>query len=203
MPVPDDFGAQSSKSVVMDDEYSLRKEFEQDPEKACEFLFKRYYTNLCNHAIRFVHSRQVAEDIVSEVFSTFWQQRTFQDINTSFRAYLYNAVRFRSYNFLKRQVMHAHAVENQVAYGPNAGPDEMLQYTELYQKIEAIISDLPPQCRKAYILKRVEGKKYHEIAAELKITPKAVEALVSRALTRLREGLSPHWILFILSVITY
>jgi RNA polymerase sigma-70 factor (ECF subfamily) len=98
--------------------------------------------------------------------------------------------------------MHATALEHSVAYGGNSGPDEMLQYTELHQKIESIIRDLPPQCRKAYILKRIEGKKYHEIASELKISSKAVEAPVSRALTRLREGLSPHWILLILLTIT-
>jgi len=201
-PVDDDFGVEPKKLVVMDDEYLLKKEFERDPEKGCELLFKRYYTNLCNHAIRFVHSREVAEDIVSEVFSGFWQHRTFLDVTTSFRAYLYKAVRSRSYNFLKRQMMHATALEHSVEHGGNSGPDEMLQYTELHQKIESIIRDLPPRCRKAYILKRIEGKKYHEIAIELKISSKAVEALVSRALIRLREGLSPHWILLILLTMT-
>jgi RNA polymerase sigma factor (sigma-70 family) len=91
-----------------------------------------------------------------------------------------------------------HSAEDSLQSSDSLNPDEELQYTELHQKIENIVMDLPPQCRKAYILKRVEGKKYHEIAAELKISSKAVEALVSRALIRLRKELSQHWTLLIL-----
>jgi RNA polymerase sigma-70 factor (family 1) len=172
-------------TIVTDDERLLRSQF------------RRYYVNLCNHAIRFVHSREVAEDIVSEIFTVFWQNQTYLQVNTSFRAYLYKSVRHRAYNYLKRQMKYTYSAEETVQPSDSLNPDEALQYTELHQKIEHIIGHLPPQCRRAYLLKRVEGKKYDEIAQELKISAKAVEALVSRALTRLRKELAPHWVLFI------
>jgi RNA polymerase sigma-70 factor (family 1) len=197
-PGQDDPQKMLEEAIVTDDEFLLRKEFEANPEKGCELLFRRYYTNLCNHAVRFVHSKEVAEDIVSEIFTVFWQNQTYLQVNASFRAYLYKSVRHRAYNHLKFQMKFTHSADDSTRSSDSLNPDEALQFTELHQKIETIVRDLPPQCRRAYILKRVEGKKYHEIAEELKISPKAVEALVSRALIRLRKELSIHWVLLIL-----
>jgi RNA polymerase sigma-70 factor (ECF subfamily) len=198
---PDSFGKVVVETILTDDEILLRSQFELNPEKGCELLFRRYYVNLCNHAIRFVHSREVAEDIVSEIFTIFWQNQIFKQVNTSYRAYLYQSVRNRSYNYLKGQMKFSHAAEDFIQTSDSPNPDEALQYTELHQKIENVIRDLPPQCRRAYLLKRVEGKKYTEIAEELKISSKAVEALVSRALSRLRKELSVHWILILFYLI--
>jgi RNA polymerase sigma-70 factor (family 1) len=190
-----DLSAQDNGPTMLDDEYLIRKTFSQDPQKGCELLFRKYYTNLCNHAIRFVHSSEVAEDIVSEVFAVFWQSRTFELINTSYRAYLYKSVRNRSYNYLKWDLNRTSPME--VMTTPFAAhalnPCEALQYSELHQQVERIVQDMPPQCRKAYLLKRVEGKSLEEIAAELQITPKSVEALITRAIARLRNGLKDSW----------
>jgi RNA polymerase sigma-70 factor (family 1) len=183
--------------IYADDERLLRITFDQDAQKGCELLFRRYYVNLCNHAIRFVHSQEIAEDIVCEVFAYFWQNRIFEQITTSYRAYLYKCIRHRSYNHLKWQLSHQVSTDlNKIPVATEDGsPDEILQFTELHQRVEAIIQKLPPQCRRAYLLKRVEGKKYYEIALELKISAKAVEALVSRALLRLRTELRDEWFL--------
>lgn len=184
----------------VDDELFIRKVFESNPQKGCELLFRRYYTNLCNHAIRFVHSKEVAEDIVGEIFAVFWQKKLHEQIKISYRSYLYKSVRHRSYNHLKMQAERSDSLESVYqASSEEQLPDEVLHYTELHQKVERIIQQLPPQCRRAYLMKRVEGKKYDEIAAEMKVSNKAVEALVSRALARLRQGLQEDWFLLMLA----
>ena len=66
----------SSDDPVQDDEFFLKKAFKDDPKEACSLLFKRYHSLLCNHTVRLVYSRQVAEDIVAEVFFQFWQKKT-------------------------------------------------------------------------------------------------------------------------------
>lgn len=191
----DDTGHQ--EPVILHDEYLIREMFGQNPQKGCELLFKRYYANLCNHAIRFVHSSEVAEDIVSEVFAAFWQNRTFEQINTSYRAYLFKSVRYRAYNYLKWDLNRTSPLEavnfSVVTHTPN--PYEALQYSELHQQVERVIQQLPPQCRRAYLMKRVEGKTLEEIAKELQITPKSVEALITRAIARLRNNLKDSWFL--------
>ena len=84
-----------------DNEQFIRKTFEDDTKKGCELLFKCYYNTLCSHAVRFVYSKQVAEDLVGEVFYVFWQKQLHLQIHTSFRAYLFTAVRQRALTYLR------------------------------------------------------------------------------------------------------
>ena len=194
-PEMGDLSAQDIQPVMLNDEFLIRETFSQDSQKGCELLFRKYYSNLCNHAIRFVHSQEVAEDIVSEVFAAFWQSRTFEIITTSYRAYLYKAVRNRSYNYVKWDLNRTSPMETLTTpFATHAlNPCEALQYNELSQQIERIVQQLPPQCKRAYLLKRVEGKTLEEIASELQVTTKAVEALITRAISRLRAGLKDSW----------
>ncbi|GAB2795296.1 hypothetical protein GCM10027275_45550 [Rhabdobacter roseus] len=191
--------SQPFATITPDDERLLRETFATHPQEGCALLFNRYYESLCSHAIRFVHSKEIAEDIVSELFAAFWQDRIFEQITSSYRAYLYKAVRFRAYNYLKWQLKRNDSLDSihTPLTAQTVSPDEALQYTELHQRVEKIIQQLPPQCRRAYLLKRVEGKKYEEIASELQISAKAVEALVSRALFKLRKELKDNWLLSI------
>ncbi len=180
---------------LIDEEVFLQKIFAQDARKGCEVLFKRYYNNLCNHAMRFVYSKEAAEDIVNEVFANFWQQRIFEKITTSYRAYLYKAVRHRSYNHIKFELNQTELVQPNYTETPVLQADDILHYNELSHKLDKVIQDLPPQCRKAFQLNRLEGKKYAQVAVELGISVSAVERLISRALTKLRIELKEDWLL--------
>ncbi|GAB2578527.1 RNA polymerase sigma-70 factor [Spirosoma areae] len=190
----------SPSTTVISEEQFLRRLFEQDARKGCEVLFRRYYANLCNHAIRFVYAKDIAEEIVAEVFANFWQGRVFEQINTSYQAYLYKAVRYRAYNYIRFELnrnMPFDAAENKPEV-PVLKPDEVLHYHELCRKVDTIVQHLPPQCRRAFQLNRLEGKKYAEVAQELNITVSAVERLISRALAKLRTDLREDWLLGLL-----
>jgi RNA polymerase sigma-70 factor (family 1) len=193
---------QEGETTIMNDEFLIRSKFGQSPEKGCELLFQRYYTNLCNHAIRFVHSREVAEDIVGEVFAIFWQNRTFEQINSSYRAYLYKSVRHKAYNYLKWDLNRTSPLNESSAQfiAPASDPYQALQYTELHQQVERIVQQLPPQCRRAYLLKRVEGKTLKEIALELQISSKSVEALITRAISKLRNGVKDNLFIYLIII---
>jgi RNA polymerase sigma-70 factor (ECF subfamily) len=138
-----------------------------------------------------VYSRALAEDLVAEVFAELWSNRRFEQINTSYRAYLYKAVRHRAFNALKKELSRSVSTEeaNTQLASPMQTPDQVMQYNELQQKIEVIIQNLPPQCRRAFLLHRLEAKRYEDISRELSITPSAVERLISRALAKLRQEL--------------
>ncbi len=185
---------------VTDDELLFRQLFAQDARKGCALLFRRYYANLVNHAVRFVYAREVAEDLVAEVFAVFWQERTFEHITTSYRAYLYKAVRHRAYNYLRWELHPSDSLEsaNEQLNPASLQPDQVLHYTELHQKIESVVQSLPPQCQRAFLLSRIEGKKYAEIAQEMQISGSAVEKLLIRALSKLRQELKAEWFVALL-----
>jgi RNA polymerase sigma-70 factor (ECF subfamily) len=199
-----------SEKTIVSDEYFILKSFEESPKKGFDLLFRKYYTNLCNHAIRFVYSKELAEDIVAEVFANVWQNKVHQHISTSFRSYLYTAVRYRAYTVAKLEIHRGVNVEsNNLDAIPSRNsvvlqPDQIMHFHELTKRLDAAIQHLPPQSRKAFQLNRLEGKKYAEVAVEMEITLSAVERLISRALAKIREELISEWtfgITFLLNII--
>jgi|GEM_PF-3870780 len=52
----------SEDALVVSDEFFIKNWFDKSLKKGFDLLFKKYYTNLCNHAIRYVYSKEVAED---------------------------------------------------------------------------------------------------------------------------------------------
>lgn len=182
----------SKKGIVLDEENYLKKLFKISPEKGFDLLFRKYYGTLCSHCVRFVHSKAFAEDIVSEIFVNFWQKKVYENIDTSFKAYLYRSVQFRSYNFLKKEFLRESNETLEVDFAQKATvdkPDDILFYQELSTRLDKIIKELPGQSRKAFQMSRLEGMKYSEIAREMNITVSAVERLISRALAKIKAEL--------------
>lgn len=184
------FSSEAEETRVIDAEVLLRKTFETDPRQGCSLLFRLYYAPLCSHVIRFVYSKQVAEDIVADVFCRFWDGHVFQKITISYRAYLFKSVRHSAYNYIKFQLSRNAPGEKFVAAQHCYDPCEILQYDELYQLLDETINALPQQCKRVFVLSRMENKRYQEIADELDISVKAIEAHISKALRILREKIN-------------
>ncbi|GAB3909960.1 RNA polymerase sigma-70 factor [Larkinella knui] len=201
----------SEETKVISEDYFIQNYFTATPKTGFELLFRKYYTNLCNHAIRYVYSKEIAEDIVAEVFTNFWNNRVYETITTSYSSYLYTSVKNRAYNYIKLELNRNENLDSEnedAGYGDNFSvlqPDEILHYHELSRKLEAAIQRLPKQSRKAFQLNRLEGKKYSEVAAEMELTVSAVERLISRALSKIREELKQEYLLnlFLMFIFSY
>jgi len=179
-----------------DSEWMIRNGFNQSPKHGFELLFKRYHKVLCSHAARFVYSDAVAQDIVSEVFCKLWKSRSYENITSSYRFYLFRSVRNEAYNYIRLEFRPMEQLEAAATYVSGNGqlPDMITQYEEILNHVEQLVQSLPPQCRKVFIMSRFEEKKYQEIADELGISIKTVEVHISRALLSMRHGLKEHWI---------
>ncbi|MVM39645.1 RNA polymerase sigma-70 factor [Spirosoma sp. HMF3257] len=132
----------------MDREYLIRQAFAIDTRRGYECLFRRYYKVLCTQAVRYTYSRDIAEDIVAEVFLGFWKNRVHEHITSSYRSYLYRAVRNRVYNHLQDEFRRDNSIGKPVdldmAEEVNyEDPQRIIQFTELYQQLETEIKRLP------------------------------------------------------------
>ncbi|GEO03418.1 DNA-directed RNA polymerase sigma-70 factor [Adhaeribacter aerolatus] len=190
------------EAIVTDNEAFIRQAFEVDPRQGCELLFHHYYQSLCSHAVRFLYAKAIAEDIVSEIFYQFYKKETYKQITSSYRAYLYKAVRNSAYNYLRWEANRSVELEAcaDISDLVCQQPDAIVQYEELYQDVEAAIDSLPSQCRKIYLMHRFENKKYAEIATELQLSPRTVEAQIRKASLFLKEILRQKWLLLTLLV---
>ena len=181
-------------SVGPDDELLIRRAFESDPYRGCDLLFRRYYEPLCSHAVRFMYSKMLAEDIVADLFRVFWQKRLFERITFSYRAYLYRAVRQNCLLYLQREAGHTVSQELLSASEQLSLvtlPSEQIQFDELSSQIDAVINGFSPAVRQVFLLSRFEGRKNREIADELQLSLKTVEAHMTKALAQFRNVLLP------------
>ncbi len=183
-----------------DSELFIRKNFAENPKKGCELLFRLYYQAMCTHAVRFVYSKEVAEDLVSEIFCQFWSKKTYLSVETSYRAYLFRSVRNRAYNYLANDLRKSNPLTEAPPQRtlPSDSPEEIMQLDELHQTINGLIEALPTQCQKVFLMSRFEGQKSREIAKALKLSPRTVETHIYKAILALRSGLKDQWILALL-----
>lgn len=172
-------------------EFFIKQAFREDPVIGYELLFRQYYGVLCSHAVRFVYTKEVAEDLVSDIFYSFWEKESYRTVTVSFRAYLFEAVRHRCYNYLKWEFRRENneELQNYDIASVSLQPHEIMEFDELCMRIEQTMASLPPQCRKVFLMHRFEERSYPEIARSLKVSIKAVEAHISKALAIFRKVL--------------
>ncbi|AKD58503.1 RNA polymerase subunit sigma-24 [Spirosoma radiotolerans] len=191
-------------SASVDGELFIRNAFATDPKLGCELLFRQYFAPLCSHAIRFMYDRQAAEDVVADLFYTFYQKELYKQIRGSYRAYLYQAVRNRAYNSLRWELSRQESLPDDLdrADLDATQPDRLLQQDELYRALEQAVQQLSPQRQRVFLLSRFEGKSYKEIAAEMNLSPKTVENHLLRSISTVRQFLRQQklisWTLLVL-----
>lgn len=175
---------------VIDNEQIIRIAFEKSTSDGFEALFRLYYEALYSHALRFVYTKEKAEDIVCDVFYDFWKSNSYMSLQSTYRAYLYAAVRNRAYTYVRYELKEEKNMTGPESSGhlpAGNSPESLLEYDELHQRIDRAIQELPPQCQRVFLLSRFEGKKNKEIAASLDLSLKTVEAHMAKALSQLRK----------------
>ncbi|KAA0992704.1 RNA polymerase sigma-70 factor [Dyadobacter aurulentus] len=176
----------------------LRMTFKEEPCKGLELLFRKFYKPLCSHAARFVYSKQIAEDLVSEVFFQFYRTKAYENITSSYTSYLFRSVRNECYTYMQREFGRMNTIESSTEeshWDTRPQPDAEMHYNNLFLKVNDVIGRLPTQCQRVFLMSRFESKKYNEIASELHISPKTVEVHISRALRYLRTALHDEWMI--------
>ncbi|MBD2754021.1 sigma-70 family RNA polymerase sigma factor [Spirosoma validum] len=188
-PLPQTDAHASTLLTATNGELFIRNTFAADPKLGCELLFRQYFAPLCSHAVRFVYDRQLAEDIVADLFFTFYQKELYRQITGSYRAYLYQAVRNRAYNSLRWEMGRQETLPDDLDR-PDldaSQPDRLMQQDELYRALEQAVQQLSPQQQRVFLLNRFEGKSYKEIAEALDLAPKTVENHLLRAVSTVRQ----------------
>ncbi|HXC25350.1 MAG TPA: RNA polymerase sigma-70 factor [Gemmatimonadaceae bacterium] len=163
---------------------------------AFETIFTAYVETMCEIAVHYVGVREVAQDLVQDVFFHIWQHRADLVIRESLRVYLYAAVRHRALNVLKHQRIEQRAAqimpEDEAVAGMGTAPptaDRQLLDDERHQLIQAAIDALPPRQRMVFRLRWEQHLSYEEIGAIMGLSKKGVESARARAIDSLQKKL--------------
>jgi len=149
-----------------------------------------------------INDADVAEDIVQDQFVYLWENKQRLASVASIKAYLFKSVKNKSINFLKKQY-HSNAVgeldKNSVTE-PFASID-LLEEAELISLLEKALEGLPVRYRTIFTMKRFGEMTNQEVASNLNISVKTVEAQMTIAMKKLGAYFSENWFLPILFLI--
>ena len=169
----------------------LLSKLRKGDEDAFNCIFYTYYKGLVLLANKFLMDRDKAKETVQGIFVKLWSDREQIKINTSLKTYLQKSVQNKCLDILKhKKIVLDYAGKTEWQHNVQTGNSEdLILYTELKEKLEFSINNLPENCREIFKLSRYEGLKYAEIAQKLNISVKTVEFQIGKALKRLRDDL--------------
>jgi len=167
------------------------EKIKEGDDNAFSELFDQYYTPLCFFANNYLSDLDLSRSLVQEVFVDIWTKREKLNIHFSPKSYLYNSVKNRSIDYIRKEKKTVQISESLDDIETMPFRD-LMEEAELNDRINSAINELPEKCREIFILCRNEDMKYADIAAKLNISIKTVEMQMGIALKKLRKSLSDY-----------
>jgi len=172
------------------------------PQKFNE-LYKDNYDKFVRFAYRYVRDLQVAEDMTSEAFVYYWENRSRLPEDMNVPAYILTSVKNQCLSFLRHQDIHEHVTFNilsdmeweqasRIARLEAFEPSEVFT-DEIQQLVDKILKALPEQTRQIFLMSRYQYLSHREIAQKLNLSTKSIEFHISKTLRVLKEELRDYF----------
>ena len=157
-------------------------------EAALKPLFDRYYMPLCIHSMQLTDSLDVSEDLVQDLFVSFWEKKIYLTIEVSLRAYLFSSVRNLSINYMRKERPYALCeMEESLCLIDEEAEVSELELQERHRRLHEALKELSPQEHRVLRAVVFENKKYKEAADELGLSVNSVKTYLARAFRLLRS----------------
>lgn len=167
----------------------FRQVRDEDSSAAFEMLYNRYWEKLILQAKFKTGSEEDAEEIVQHVFLNIWKTRKNIQLQHSFYTYIGSCVKYEIMAVLirnKKQKDAYYALYKVTGSTADNHTAEWVDYEFACRQLESTIRLLPDKCRLVFRLSREKGLSEKQIAMELSISQKTVQAHMTRALKLLR-----------------
>lgn len=155
-------------------------------------LVREHYNELLAFVMTRLKSRDQALDVVQETFLRIFSLDPSRHIQNP-RAFLYKTAANLTIDLFRQQQKErprlADLDEAQDCLSTHPGPERILVGKEEIQRLSQAIADLPPKCRRVFLLHKIRGKSHREIAKHLGISQAMVEKHMMKALVRCRQRL--------------
>lgn len=169
-------------------------------------IFNKLYTDYRSRFVRFANSYvrdiSVAEDITTEAFIVYWENKDNISGESNIPAYLLTVIKNKCLNYLSRSEIKSRILSNmqesaewelnlRISTLEACNPDDLFS-SEIKRIVDETLASLPAKTFEIFSLSRYKNKSHKEIAAILNITTKGVEFHITKALAKLRENLRDY-----------
>lgn len=153
-------------------------------------IFDDNYNALCNYASAFVNDHSTAEDIVQTVFIQLWENEKIYQLAEP-QAFLKKCVKYKCIDYTRSKKSRKE-IPSEVLPELMKTETHSLSEEDVQATLQLFASQLPPKMQKVFLMSRVQGMSYAEIAAEQNVSVKTVENQMGVALKKMRELLRKH-----------
>ncbi|WP_299436169.1 sigma-70 family RNA polymerase sigma factor [uncultured Maribacter sp.] len=183
------------------DNIQLIKALKLGDSKAYTFLVDAYHHKLCVYAFSLANDKDLAEDIVQNVFIRVWKKRNNLKSEFSINGFLYKSV-YNEFIDEYRKNRPVFRLEKKYIDALSIIVEDYDSHSidNMITIVKKEIKNLPPKCKEVFLLSKEEGLTNIEIAEYKEISIKSVEAHITKAFLILRQtvGDKMNGILFLL-----
>ncbi len=170
----------------MEDDATLIQSLKNGEKQAYSRLVEQYHHELCAYAHSLGRDREMAQDIVQNVFFRIWKKRHQLCTDQSCKSFLYKSV----YNEFIDQYRKNRAVltleKKHIEVVEDFIEKDEATIQKIFNLVQKEIHSLPPKSRRVFMLSKQEGLTNMEIAEHLNISLKTVEAHITKSFSLLR-----------------
>lgn len=167
----------------------LRQMKEWDSQTAFRRFYDLTYDRLFRIAYYYVKREEWSQEIVLDIFLKLWEQRNTLTEVRNIEDYCFVLTKNASLNYMEKELRRNAYTAPEVLESPdtNCSPEEQLISEELFARYVKALDRLPERCREIFIRVREEKQSYAQVAEELGISTKTVDAQLQKATGRLKE----------------
>ncbi|MGN8068543.1 sigma-70 family RNA polymerase sigma factor [Mucilaginibacter sp. 22184] len=180
----------------------LALSLKKDGQAAFTEIYNRYWKQMLAIAWNHCKDSTVSKDIVHDVFISLWEKRHLTDIQ-NLPAFLAGSIKLSIYHYYQKEQRRAALANKNIDFELFTNDEHKLDARFLQLYIDGIVEELPEKCRIVFRYSREIGMKNSEIAIQMQISEKGVEANLTRALKIIRGGLKKYGILALTSILLY
>ncbi len=159
----------------------LLQKLANDDKRALEELFNYYYPRLYHFSKSFLKLEEGIDDILQDVFIKIWNHRANIHGSESFNPFIFTVTRNLLLNELRSRLNDQKLKEKvlKLSLPEEYNSHEKMEYRELKNIVDQIVSNLPEKQQEVFDLSRNKGLSHKEIAEKLEISTKTVEYHIS------------------------
>lgn len=154
-------------------------------------IFDLYFDDIRRYLYYRSGDAVLSTDLAQDTFLRIWEKQLELEPGKD-TGLLYKIAGDLFISYLRREKLGASILLNEVSFDyTGRTPEDELHFTEMKDRYEKAVAKLPENQRIVFLMSRMEGFTYQEIATRLSLSIKAVEKRMTGALSQLKKALRP------------